>query len=166
MKSQSKIINNHVFDLMDALRSPVLTHSIAWADTIPERLLKVIPIARLKSLMMKEETATDPETLAFIYTRVLEAPMTREWVDIYTHLGCKVCEEYWKENRWEAVGAPKEISDYDMSYFLKPLKKHIYDKRRKILKEEMKQVLKKRITEEEKIDPVTPVVIDAQLSLF
>jgi len=166
MKSQSKIIDSCIFDLMDALRSPVLTHSIAWADTIPERLLKVIPIARLKSLLLKEETATDPEALAFIYTRTLESPMTNEWVDIYTHLSCKVCEEYWKENHWESVSAPKELSDYNLNYLLKPLRKHIYDRRRKILKERMKASLKKPVTQEEKADPVTPVVIDAQLSLF
>jgi len=166
MKSQSKIIDSYIFDLMDALRSPVLTHAIAWADTIPERLLKVIPIARLKNLMLRKETATDPEALAFIYTRTLEAPMAKEWVDIYAHLTCKVAEEYWKENHWEVFTTSREISKYDMNYFLKPLKKHIYDRRRKILKERMKTSLKKPVTQEEKADPVTPVIVDAQLLLF
>lgn len=161
-----KKTDDYVFDIMDALRAPVLTHCQAWADTIPKRLLQIIPTARLASLLMKEQTATDPETLAFIYTRTLEAPMSREWTDIYTYLGCKVCEEYWKEDRWDVVGAPREIEEYDMNYFLKPLKKKIYEKRRQILKDGMKQLLKRQVTDEEKNNPGKPVTVEAQLSLF
>ena len=141
-KLKSKIISDCIFDLMDALKSPILTYSQAWADTIPERLLKIIPIARIINLMTKEETATNPEVLAFIYTRTLEAPMSSEWVSIYSHLTCKVCEQYWKEDRWSATETLKELSEYDTNYYLKPLRRFIYEKRRKILKERMKQEAK------------------------
>ena len=116
--------------------------------------------------MTKEETATDPEALAFIYTRTLEAPMSSEWTGIYTHLGCKVCEQYWNEDKWDIVGASKDLSEYDTNYYLKPLKRFIYEKRRKILKGEMKYVLKKQVTPEEEFNPGKPVMVEAQLSLF
>ena len=42
VKNGKKRSESYVFDLVDALRAPILTHCTAWADTIPERLLKVI----------------------------------------------------------------------------------------------------------------------------
>jgi len=133
-----KVVDNAVFDLMDALRSPVLTHAQAWADVIPERMLKLIPAARLVNLIQSKETASDVEVVVFIYTRTMEAPMSSEWVDIYTHMSCKVLEQYFKEDHWKEVNAPRTISDYEINYYLKPLQKWIYERRRKALKERMK----------------------------
>ena len=130
--------DDYIFDLLDALRSPILTHAAAWSDCIPERLLKIIPLARLKSLMLHEEMASYAECTAFIMTRSMEAPMDSSWTDIYTHVSCQVCEEYFREDHWEAVKAPRELTDYQKNYELNPLRRHIYEKRRKILKERLK----------------------------
>jgi hypothetical protein len=127
------------FDLIDALQSPVLTHDISWADCIPKRILDVIPMARMASLMKKEELATYPEVCAFLITRAMIAPMTSEWTDIYCHVSCKVCEEYFHEDHWEKINAKRQLSNYDNLYSLLPLRQHIYNKRRDILKQRMKE---------------------------
>jgi hypothetical protein len=161
------LLNDQVFNLMDALRAPVLTQSVSWAEAIPERLLKIIPMARLASLYQHKEEATDPECVAFIMTASMEAPLTSEWVDIYTHLSCKVCEQYWQEDHWEAIKAPRVLSDYTNNYHLKPLRKHIYEKRRKILKNRIKDEIKNPIQPEEMKDPLKPELISCeQLTLF
>jgi hypothetical protein len=127
------------FDLIDALQSPILTHDTSWADTIPQRLLKVIPVARMASLAKHEELATLPEVTAFMYTRVAIAPLTGEWFEIYMHVSCKVCEDYFHEDHWQTLEAKKELSIYEQTQFLLPLRHFIYEKRRKALKERMKE---------------------------
>jgi hypothetical protein len=168
MKNPTKsLLNDQVFNLMDALRSPVLTQSVSWSDCIPERLLNIIPMARLASLYKHDEFATDSECVAFIMTASMEAPLTSEWVDIYTHLSCKVCEHYWQEDHWKTVMAPKVLSDYDNNYLLKPLRRFIYEKRRKILKERMKEELKRPVQPEEMKNPLKPQLVECeQLTLF
>lgn len=129
------------FDLIDALQSPILTHDVSWADTIPERLKKVIPMARMKALMIESEKdlATLPEVLAFMYTRVMIAPLTGEWFEIYMNVSCNVCEEWFHEDHWKTLDAKRELSTYEQTQFLLPLRQFIYERRRKILKERLKE---------------------------
>ena len=167
MKQESKLVDEQVFNLMDALRAPILTHSSSWASAIPSRLLEVIPIDRLALLLSKQETCTDSELVAFIMTATMEAPMTSEWTDIYTHYACKVCEEHWKEDHWDNIKAPRELSSYTIQYHVEPLRRHIYEKRRKIFKEEMKQLQKKEVTTMELYQPSVPIIMEyEQLQLF
>jgi hypothetical protein len=161
------LLSEETFNLLDALRSPVLTQSVSWADCIPDRLLEIIPHARLGMLFGKKYTASDPEIVAFIMTASMEYPLTSEWVDIYTHLSCKVAQDYWKEDHWNNVQAPRELSDYSDKYLLNPLRLHIYEKRRKILKS--------RLKDEKEIKPISPIecliqktpdLMEQQLQLF
>ena len=151
-----KAIDRAVFDLMDALRSPILTHAQIWADTIPERMLKIIPVARLANFIQDKQMASDPEVVVFICTRTFESPMSREWVDIYTHMCCKVLEQYFKEDQWDNVIAPRTLSDYEKGYYLNPLRKWIYQCRRKVLKERMK-------VETKALKPVVCTVSEAEV---
>lgn len=141
---KNKEVGDSIFDLVDALRSPVLTHSEAWKDLIPERILHTIPIARMAYLVQKKEYATEEEAVVFIMTRAFESPMTSEWTDIYTHLSCKVLERHFKEDHWDDVMAPRELDDYSRNYLLNPILKHIYQKRRMILKNRLKTSLKEQ----------------------
>src|SRR5664279_4108771 len=118
MKSSSKIVEDEVFDLVDALQSPVLTHDHAWADYIPDRLIKIIPMARMKSLISHEKFASLAETCAFMMTRTFNSPMTSEWSEIYLHVSCHTCQEWWNEDHWKELDAHKELSDYDNRYNL------------------------------------------------
>jgi hypothetical protein len=129
--------DNYVFDLIDALRSPILTFSTNWADSIPERMIRIIPLARMAALMKQETTATYAEATVYIYTRALEAPMDRDWTDIYTHVSCQTLQDWFKEDRWDDVQAPKSLNTWLQSQ-LDRLRSHIYGKRRSILKARMK----------------------------
>jgi len=122
-----------VFHFMDILTAPILTHSVAWKDAIPERLIKTITMSRLIASMQKEELATLPETVAFIMTRSFDAPMDHDWTAIYTHISCKVCEEEWGENHWDEVKAPRELTDWQKG-MLKHLRQWIWRRRRQHVK--------------------------------
>ncbi len=102
--------------------------------------------------MKKEELATFPEAVAFIMTRTMEAPMYSEWVNIYTHVCCTVCEQYWKEDHWDEVTDRKTLTR-DEEELLERLRRWIYEKRRKILKERIRAE-KKAAKSVEKKDPV------------
>jgi hypothetical protein len=158
MKSSSKVVEDGVFDLVDALKSPVLTHAQSWADCIPDRLIKIIPMARMKSLILHEKYASLAETCAFIMTRSFEAPMQSEWVNIYTWLGCKVCEEWWNEDHWKDGISTESLTDYEVKQYLNPLRLWIYERRRKILKQRLKDEPKSTSIKLEDIDE--PVVLD------
>ncbi|SIO53888.1 hypothetical protein [Chitinophaga niabensis] len=144
-KEKEKREGDYVFDLMDSLTAPVLTFSQSWADTIPKRMLDLIPIARMMALMTKSETATDEECVVYIYTRTLEAPMSSEWTDIYLHLSCKVLELRFGEDHWNELKASKKLSEWLQSK-LTGLRNHIYRKRR--------EYLKGRLKSEEKVESV------------
>jgi hypothetical protein len=134
---KEKSDDSFILDIVDALQAPILTFSPAWADTIPERMLRIVPLARMKGLMMRETSATYVECAIYIYTRSLDAPMDSEWVDIYTHVCCTVTEEYFGEDHWDYVKAPKELSNWCRSK-LDDLRRHIYDKRRQIVKQRIR----------------------------
>ncbi|TXJ29061.1 MAG: hypothetical protein E6Q24_05115 [Chitinophagaceae bacterium] len=137
-KGQRKEKDNFAFDIMDALTAPILTFSQQWADTMPKRLLGIIPLARLKMLLMKEEKASYEECVLYIYTRSLEAPMNTDWVDIYTHVSCKVLGDWFNENHWQETKAPKQLNEWLQSK-LTGLQQHIYSKRRELLKQKIRQ---------------------------
>lgn len=128
------------FDILDALKAPILTHSDMWKDYLPERVMKVVPMARLLYLMQKKEYATEEEAVLFNYTRTHEAPMDRDWAEIYLHLSCTVMERHFGNNNWDDVQAPRELTDYQRKHLLNPLLKRIYEKRRQILKSGLKEV--------------------------
>jgi hypothetical protein len=104
--------SSYVFDIVDALSAPVLTFSHQWSDTIPKRMLDIVPLARMKALMQGEQLATYTECVIYIYTRTLEAPMDSEWTDIYTHISCKTLEEWFVEDHWKDTEAPRELSEW------------------------------------------------------
>lgn len=152
------------FHFMDVLSAPILTFSQSWADSIPARLKHIILPERLLYAMQDKELAGDAECVAYIMTRTYESPMSSDWVDIYTHLSCKVAQEHWNQDCWESVSAPKELTDYQKNYLLLPLRKWIYERRRKALKERMK----KEVPQKETKEMATPIMETKyeQLTLF
>jgi hypothetical protein len=64
--------------------------------------------------------------------------MPSDWTDIYTHVSCKTLQEYFNEDLWAEVGAPTKLTDWLQSK-LDDLRRHIYNKRREILKTKLKQ---------------------------
>jgi hypothetical protein len=135
--NEKKTVDGHSFDLLDALQAPVITSSHMWDDSIPERLLKELPAARLIAYKKGEQMATYLECSIYLYTASLEAPMTHDWATITCHVSCKVLEDLFGEDRWQAVDAPKVLDDYRISK-LNNLRHMIYTKRRELLKKRMK----------------------------
>lgn len=153
-KSKKKQTEDFVFNFMDCLTSPIIVFKSAWQDTIPKDILKNIKLSRLLCSMQQEEMASLTETLAYIMPRTYEAPMPREWVNIYTWLGLQYAIQFKKNDQLNAMTdiAPNELSEYEMG-LLNNLRRWIYDKRRKVLKDRLKSTEKleaKRLPDNQK----------------
>lgn len=144
-KSNKNRSNDFVFNFMDCLTSPIIVFKSAWKDTIPKDILKNIKLSRLLCSMQQEEMASLTETLVYIMPRTYEAPMPTEWVNIYTWLGLQYATQFKNDNQLDAMIeiAPSELSEYEME-LLKNLRRWIYDKRRKALKDKLKSAEKSK----------------------
>ena len=80
-------------EIIGCLTDPIIAWPGGWMDTIPEKVKERIPIERMimsmKYLqgMIPERTGTDAEAVAYMYPRTMEAPLDRDWTDIYVYLG-------------------------------------------------------------------------------
>ncbi|MBJ6369148.1 hypothetical protein [Snuella sedimenti] len=141
VKPNKKQKDNYVFDLIDCLTSPIIVFKTTWQDAIPKDLLKKITISRMLCLMKGEHMASITEVVAYMMPRTFEAPMSSEWCNIYTWCGLQYATKFNSESKSmvEAMAdiAPKTLSDYEQG-LLKHLRIWIYEKRRKSLKESMK----------------------------
>jgi len=83
-----------ISDIVGVFTDPIIAWPGGWMDTIPEKVKQQITIERLIMCMRaakgEEPTGTDAEALAYMYPRTMEAPLDRDWVDIYLYLGTKV----------------------------------------------------------------------------
>jgi len=129
-------VDGFVFDLMDVITSPLITYSTSWADCIPESLKIDVCMAKMISALKKEYTASIPEVVAYMMTRTLEAPMQREWVNIYCYCTTIYAKEWMKKKLPKDV-AVNEIDEYEQS-LLKRLRDWIYEKRRQYVKDKLK----------------------------
>jgi hypothetical protein len=132
---------DYCFDLIDALNAPIITYSEQWADTMPKRFIKMLPTARLAAILQHEPLATLLECALYIYTRTLLAPMPVHWVNIYIHVSCQTLSDWFGEDRWDAMNAPRTLSEEEQSQLL-DLRRRIYETRRKVLKQRVKDETK------------------------
>lgn len=142
-KPNKKRNNDFVFNFMDCLTSPIIVFKSAWQDTIPKDILKNVKLSRLLCSMQQEETASLTESLAYMMPRTYEAPMPTEWVNIYTWLGLQYAVKFKNKEQLSAMTdiAPNELSEYEIG-LLNNLRRWIYDKRRKALKDKLKNAEK------------------------
>ena len=125
-----KTMEKGMSDLVGVFTDPIIAFPGGWMDSIPEKVKQQITIERLLMCMRankgEEPTGTDAEALAYMYPRVMEAPMDRDWVDIYLYLGTKVMAGAGTE-------MPEDIRrdslDDDLMRKLNHLKAWIYEKR-------------------------------------
>ena len=89
-----KQLEKGISDIVGVFTDPIIVYPGGWMDTIPEKVKQQITIERLVMCMRvargEEPTGTDAEALAYMYPRTMEAPMDRDWLDIYLYLGTKV----------------------------------------------------------------------------
>lgn len=146
LKPNKKRDSDFVFNFMDCLISPIIVFKSAWQDIIPKDILKNIKLSRLLCSMQQEEMASLTEALAYMMPRTYEAPMPTEWVNIYTWLGLQYAGQFKNAEQLGAMKgiAPNELSEFEMG-LLNNLRRWIYDKRRKALKDKLKSVKKSEV---------------------
>lgn len=155
-KATKKIVSNLVFDMMDCLTSPIIVFKSAWKDAVPKDILNNISMARMMSLMSKEDMASITEVVAYMMPRTLEAPLSSEWTRIYTWCGLQHAKLFKKNLMIEAMNdiAPSKLSQYEES-LLTNLRIWIYNKRREALKASLKK--------NNKVTPKTNMVQQSEL---
>lgn len=119
-------------EIIGCLTDPIITWPGGWMDTIPEKVKEQIPIQRMLMNMLylkgkiPERTGTDAEALAYMYPRTMEAPLGRDWTDIYVYLGNQLAKSMGTE-------VPDDIKrdslPDDLQRKLDHLKRWIYEKR-------------------------------------
>lgn len=134
-QKKRKQIEPWIFEMMDAICSPVIVFQSSWKESIPESVLADIKVARLLVLMKQEKTATIPEALAYLYPATMEMPLNSHWANVYLW----VCGEYLRQHKKAEKPfdfLPESLDDYEMS-LLKQLRNWIYEKRRRALRERL-----------------------------
>ena len=129
----NRILDRQIDSLVGALMDPIIVMPGGWGDTLPDWIKGAIQIERLAHLMKGEETATDAEACAYLYTASLTNPMDRAWMQVYLYIAGKVV------SRNKGTQIPEDIKvdlldDYQMG-LLRDLKRWIWDRRIKVRQE-------------------------------
>ena len=162
-KEQEK---ERVFDICDALQSPIIMYPSPWQSFIPRRMIETIPVERMKALANDEYTATIVECAVYLYPASLEAPLDHDWTEIYLYC-CTHYMKLWQQD----IKIDKDICvdtlDDHRTEMLHRLCRWMYDKRRKSLKENMR-AQKKALpdTTEEAAELLAEPVEETQLDFF
>jgi len=127
---------NFMLDIMDMLSAPIITFPGSFVDAVPYDLKENIRQARMISALKKEYTATIPEVAAYLMTRSLESPIHYEWANIYLWCSAQYMTQY-KGREYASDIGPRTLNDYEQSQ-LKRLRDWIYEKRRKYVKQRLK----------------------------
>ncbi len=125
-------LDRAIDDLVGSLSDPIIVYPSPWKETLPEEILKQVPLDRMVLQMryhkgdIKEMTATDTEALLYMYPASLEFPLDHDWAQIYIYLGSLVCGSMGREIPEDLNNT--ELTSYQMQK-LEHLKRWIYDKR-------------------------------------
>lgn len=129
------------FNLLDCLHSPVLTQDWGWADSIPERIMELVMPERFMQLAMNKQYAGDAECVCFLFTAALQGPLSGDWATIYFHLSAKVMSAHFGKDFFTEIDAVKNLNSYQEQELLMKMRRWIFDKRRKELKNSVKKKL-------------------------
>lgn len=149
-------------DKLALLTAPLIVYPSAWQADIPEWIRGEVTLQRLMQLKSGEtELATDVEALAYMFPRVMEAPMDHEWAKIYLYLGTRVMENRLTMDHVTVPDAVREntLSEYETSH-LNRLKrwirdrqlKHVAEQLRELRREEKEEELKKKAEENPRLE--------------
>lgn len=96
------------------LAGPIIVHKSPWAETSPPWLLKAVVIDRLETIFAEyhagvvKQLATSSEILAYMMPATMDAPMQRDWVDVYTWAGNETLIKHKRLNDgqtfWDLTG--------------------------------------------------------------
>lgn len=126
-------IEKQIDSLVGALMDPIIVMPGGWGDSLPDWIKGAIQIERLAQLMKGEETATDAEACAYLFTASLTNPIGSDWTRIYLYITGKVV------SRNKGTEIPEDIRvdslNDDEMRSLRELKQWIWDQRVKVSRE-------------------------------
>ncbi len=152
-------LKSDIFDMVDALRAPIITYPSPWSAIIPEGVIQAIPTARLIACMEGEEFATIPECVAYIMPACLSFPLNYMWAQIYLYVSTAYMRDFRNIEVPDDIRVD-ELDDFSLSS-LNKLRHWIYTRRRQHLKE-----VRKSISNELSGDGAVIQVKPQQLELF
>lgn len=129
IQQRSAAIRKSIDEIVGALSDPLIVPRSAWSSTIPQWLREHITFARMIDLMKTHgdiSMATDAEACAYLMPLTLDAPLDREWAEIYLYVSAKTCRTAGKEVPTDV--AVEKLDDYSTGE-LNRLKRWIYQKR-------------------------------------
>ena len=125
-----------ISDIVGVFTDPIIVYPGGWMDTLPDWIKPAITMERLleglKAHKGEQPTGTDAEAMAYMYPRTMEAPLDRDWVDIYLWLGKTVMERhnpFNKDTPWPDDLEVKPLTK-DQERDLAHLKAWIYERRK------------------------------------
>jgi len=126
-----------VSDIVGIFTDPILVFPGGWGDTLPDWIKGAITMDRLETSLRaskgEEETGTDAEACAYLYTAGLTAPMDHGWSRIYLYVATKTYARHKGGQVPEDIRV-ESLDDYQMGE-LKRLKDWIYRQRVKVRQE-------------------------------
>jgi hypothetical protein len=158
-------IDEQIFNLMDALRSPILSFDPGWSHGIMKEIFDAVVIERMTNLFQGIEMATYPEAAIYLSAVSSTFPMDEDWSKIYIHVTCTVFERHLQRNEWHIDPNARTLNDYQRNYLLNPFLKDIYNKRRRILKERIKEERQLPVLNIPDEMKVKPQVLQTQLQI-
>ena len=155
-------IEKGISDIVGVFTDPIISFPSPWNQDIPQWVKDRIILERLmmnmRVLKGEEPTGTDAEALAYLMPASLEAPMGRDWTEIYLYVSTKVCAEAGKEVPEDI--RVEELSDCLMQE-LNRLKAWIYSQRIKVrLERERAEPRQKREEEAAQRKAEQPALFD------
>jgi hypothetical protein len=132
-----KTADSMVSDIVGIFTDPILVFPGGWGDTLPDWIKTAITMDRLEMSIRaskgEEETGTDAEACAYLYTAGLTAPMDHDWSRIYLYVSTKTYARHKGGEMPEDIRV-ESLDDYQMGE-LKRLKDWIYRQRVKARQE-------------------------------
>ena len=126
-----------VSDIVGIFTDPILVFPGGWGDTLPDWIKGAITMDRLemgiRTSRGEDETGTDAEACAYLYTAGLSAPMDHDWSRIYLYVATKTYTRHKGGEMPEDIRI-ESLDDYQMGE-LKRLKDWIYYQRVKVRQE-------------------------------
>ena len=126
-----------VSDIVGIFTDPILVFPGGWGETLPDWIKGAITMDRLEMSIRasrgEEETGTDAEACAYLYTAGLTAPMDHDWSRIYLYVSTKTYARHKGGEMPEDIRV-ESLNDYQMNE-LKRLKDWLYRQRVKARQE-------------------------------
>lgn len=124
-------LDKGISEIVGIFTDPTIVMPGGWGETLPDWIKEAITIERLlmniKGIRGEEMTGTDAEAVAYLYTASLNAPIDRDWTDIYLYITTQVIRRHRKVDVPDDI-AVESLSDYQMGK-LRHLKGWIFRQR-------------------------------------